>query len=123
MINMLTITRIHYSIDVIGALIFAPFWYFFIDKHLKQADYSFSGFFYLSRKIYKKCKRFSYYKYASETHFDIKSDGANNTPIVRSHKEIDVKIDMNDEITNSNDFPYLNGQIEDLAKSIVHSPN
>lgn len=62
MINMLTITRIHYSIDVIGAFIFAPFWYFFIERHLKKVDYGFSLLFYMGRKVYNKWKNMSYYK-------------------------------------------------------------
>lgn len=78
---MLTITRIHYSIDVIGAFIFAPFWYFFIEKHLKQVDYIFSTIFYLLRKVYKKCKGMNYYKYGSEANFDVKSEPAKTTPI------------------------------------------
>lgn len=65
MINMLTITRIHYSIDVIGAFIFAPFWYFFVQKHLVKADYMFSSLFYLFRMAYKKCRGISYYDYGS----------------------------------------------------------
>jgi hypothetical protein len=61
MVNMLTITRIHYSIDVIGALIFAPFWYLMVvKKYLKAFDYGFSVFYYIFRKFYKKCKGSAY---------------------------------------------------------------
>lgn len=108
MINMLTITRIHYSIDVIGAFIFAPFWYFFIQSHLARVDYGFSSLFYLCRKINNKCKGISYYKYGSEAQFDIKSDVPKNVPIILKDDTVNVKIDMNDEITNAHDFPYLN---------------
>lgn len=73
MINMLTITRIHYSIDVIGAFIFAPFWFFFIQKHLAKVDYGYSIFYYIFRKIYRKCKIGSYDKHGSEAELDQKS--------------------------------------------------
>jgi len=96
MINMLTITRIHYSIDVIGAFIFAPFWYFFIQNHLAKVDYGFSSIFYLCRKVYYKCKGMNYYKYGSEAQFDIKSDAVNNVPIIPKDESVSVKIDMND---------------------------
>lgn len=67
MVNMLTITRIHYSIDVVGALIFAPFWYIVVVKrYLVKFDYGFSVFFYLYRKVYRKCKGSGYDKHGSE---------------------------------------------------------
>ncbi len=107
MINMLTISRIHYSIDVIGAFIFAPFWYFFVQKHLATVDFGYSIFYYAFRKIYRKCNNSNYDKHGSEAELENKSDGSQKTPIVKEDKSIDMKIDMNDEITNSNDFPYL----------------
>lgn len=66
MVNMLTITRIHYSIDIIGALIFAPFWFRVIKVHLKKFDYGFSIFYLVGRKIYLKCKKEDYHNTTSE---------------------------------------------------------
>ena len=64
---MLTITRIHYSIDVIGALIFAPFWYLIVvKKHLTKFDFGFSVPYYIARKIYKKCKGSVYDPHGTE---------------------------------------------------------
>lgn len=58
MVNMLTITRIHYSIDIIGGLIFALFWYEgVVKKQLPKFDYFFSGLYYLGRKIRAIYKR------------------------------------------------------------------
>lgn len=93
---------------MIGAFIFAPFWYFFIQSHLAKVDYGFSSLFYLCRLINNKCKGISYYKYGSEAQFDIKSDIPKIVPIILKDDTINVKIDMNDEITNGHDFPYLN---------------
>lgn len=63
---MLTITRIHYSIDIIGAFIFAPFWYIaVVQKYLPKVDFGFSIFFYGFRKVYRKCRNNSYDKHGS----------------------------------------------------------
>ena len=66
MINMLTITRIHYSIDIIGALIFAPFWFRLIKVNLKNFDFGFSIFFFVGKKIYLICKKEDYRESTSE---------------------------------------------------------
>jgi hypothetical protein len=82
MINMLTITRIHYSIDVIGAFIFAPFWFFFIQRHLAKVDFGYSVFYYIFRKIYRKCKRGNYDKHGSEAELESKSEGSKKTGMI-----------------------------------------
>lgn len=79
MVNMLTITRIHYSIDIIGALIFAPFWYFaFTQRFLDKIDFGFSTPYYLFRKIYKGCKKSSYAMQGSEIDLESNSTAMKN---------------------------------------------
>jgi hypothetical protein len=66
MVNMLTITRIHYSIDILGALIFAPFWSFTIKKNLQKFDWGFSIFYIIGRRLFYKCKKSEYNNQTSE---------------------------------------------------------
>lgn len=65
MVNMLTITRIHYSIDILGALIFAPFWFRIISLNLSKFDYGFSIFYLIGRRIFRLCKKSEYNSQAS----------------------------------------------------------
>lgn len=87
MINMLTITRIHYSIDIIGAFIFGVFWYFSVKKYLKKVDYIFSIIFYLLRILLKKFKGIKYYKYNSEASLEVKAEpkkvNTMDTPMIK----------------------------------------
>lgn len=96
MINMLTITRIHYSIDIIGAFIFAPFWFTTIQKNLPKVDFGYSVFYYAFRKIYRRCKKSNYDKQGSEAELENRPDKSGNTPMVKEMAIEDMKIDMND---------------------------
>ena len=55
MMNMLIISRIHYTIDVIAALVFSLSIYTIVVYNLKYIDYFFSFPLFLVNKIKNKC--------------------------------------------------------------------
>jgi ABC-type spermidine/putrescine transport system permease subunit II len=57
MMNVLIITRIHYTIDIMGGIIFALAFHRGVSYTLKYFDYLFSIPFYIGRYFYKRlCK-------------------------------------------------------------------
>lgn len=56
MLNMLIITRIHYTIDIIAALIFATTVYRLTGLIIKYVDFVFSIMFYVIRYGWSKIK-------------------------------------------------------------------
>lgn len=57
MMNVLIITRIHYTIDIIAAIIFTVLIYRLVMNILKYVDYLFSIPYYLVRMAYFKITR------------------------------------------------------------------
>jgi membrane-associated phospholipid phosphatase len=57
MMNMLIITRVHYTIDVMAGLIFAITSFRLTILILKYEDYLLSIPFYIGRKIYRKLRK------------------------------------------------------------------
>lgn len=55
MMNMLVITRVHYMIDIIGALVIAIWLYRQSIRYVPYVDKLFSLPMVLARKIYQKC--------------------------------------------------------------------
>lgn len=58
MMNLLIITRIHYTIDIMGGIIFSLAFFRGVSYTLKYFDYLFSIPFYIARYFYKRfCKK------------------------------------------------------------------
>jgi hypothetical protein len=56
MMNMLLLTRVHYTIDIAGGLIYAFFFYGMAEKIVVYFDWLLSGPFVLGKKIYTICR-------------------------------------------------------------------
>jgi hypothetical protein len=52
MMNMLLLTRVHYTIDIAGGLIYAFFFYGMAEKIVVYFDWLLSGPFVLGKRIY-----------------------------------------------------------------------
>jgi hypothetical protein len=53
MMNMLLVTRVHYTIDVAGGLVFALFFYSMAEKIVPYFDWLVSQPFVLGKKVYE----------------------------------------------------------------------
>lgn len=56
MMNMLLITRVHYTIDVAGGLVFAFFWSRIAERYVSYFDWLVSLPYVVGRKVVMKCK-------------------------------------------------------------------
>ena len=56
MMNMLLITRVHYTIDVAGGLVFAFFWSRFAERYISYFDWLLTLPYVAGRKVLEKCK-------------------------------------------------------------------
>lgn len=55
MMNMLLLTRVHYTIDIAGGLIYAFFFYGMAEKIVVYFDWLLSGPFVMGKKVYLMC--------------------------------------------------------------------
>jgi hypothetical protein len=56
MMNMLLITRVHYTIDVAGGIVFAYFFHKFCSKNIKYMDKILSLPYFIFMKISRICR-------------------------------------------------------------------
>lgn len=57
MMNMLTITRVHYTVDIAGGLIFGFFWHSVVNKNIYYFDWLASLPYFLVKKLVNRYKK------------------------------------------------------------------
>jgi hypothetical protein len=56
MINLLIMTKVHYTVDIIGGLIFATYAHYLASRTVFYTDKMMNFPYWLALKVYNKCK-------------------------------------------------------------------